>query len=71
MKTNYQKPNTKIVMLQHQAHILVVSTNQLIQGIDTNLTGDDIIKIGTYDDVSTPKNARSRSYDDWDDDEDF
>ena len=70
MKTNYQKPNTKIVMLQHQAHILVESTNQLIQGIDTNLTGDDIIKIGTYDDVSTPKNARSRSYDDWDD-EDF
>ena len=71
MKTIYQKPNTKIVMLKHQAHILVVSTNQLIQGIDTNLTGDDIIKIGTYDDVSTPKNARSRSYDDWDDDEDF
>ena len=70
MKTIYQKPNTKIVMLKHQAHILV-STNQLIQGIDTNLTGDDIIKIGTYDDVSTPKNARSRSFDDWDDDEDF
>lgn len=69
MKTNYQKPNTKIVMLQHQAHILVESTNQLIQGIDTNLTGDDIIKIGTYDDVSTPKNARSRSFDDWDDED--
>lgn len=69
MRTNYQKPNTKIVMLQHQAHILVESTNQLIQGIDTNLTGDDIIKIGTYDDVSTPKNARSRSFDDWDDED--
>ena len=68
MKTNYQKPNTKIVMLKHQAHILSGSP---FKSFTTNLTGDDIIKIGTYDDVSTPKNARSRSYDDWDDDEDF
>ena len=68
MKTNYQKPNTKIVMLKHQAHLLAGSTVGIV---NTNLTGDDIIKIGTYDDVSTPKNARSRSYDDWDDDEDF
>ena len=65
MKTNYQKPNTKIVMLKHQAHLLASTVGI----VNTNLTGDDIIKIGTYDDVSTPKNARSRSFDDWDDED--
>ena len=54
-------------MLQHQAHIL--SGSPEVQTVNTNLTGDDIIKIGTYDDVSTPKNARSRSFDDWDDED--
>lgn len=67
MKTIYQKPNTKIVMLKHQAHILLGSPE--VHTVNTNLTGDDIIKIGTYDDVSTPKNARSRSFDDWDDED--
>ena len=67
MKTNYQKPNTKIVMLKHQAHILVESP--IFKSFSTNLTGTDAITIGEND--GTIKNARSRSYDDWDDDEDF
>lgn len=65
MRTNYQKPNTKIVLLQHQAHLLA-STVGIVK---TNLTGTDAITIGEND--GTIKNARSRSYDDWDDDEDF
>ena len=68
MKTNYQKPNTKIVMLKHQAHILAGSP--IFQSFSTNLTGTDAITIGENDGTII-KNARSRSYDDWDDDEDF
>ena len=40
MKTIYQKPNTKIVLLQHQAHILAESLT--IKALNTNL-GDDAI----------------------------
>lgn len=67
MKTIYQKPNTKIVMLRHQAHILVNSPE--VHTVNTNLTGTDAITIGENDGII--KNARSRSFDDWDDDEDF
>lgn len=65
MRTNYQKPNTKIVMLQHQAHILSGSP---FKSFTTNLTGDDAITVSK---VGGTGNSRSRSYDDWDDDEDF
>ena len=61
MKTIYQKPNTKIVLLQHQAHLLANT-------VQSNLTGSDKIKMSK---VGGTGNARSRSYDDWDDDEDF
>ena len=65
MRTNYQKPNTKIVMLKHQSHILGVSTVSIV---NTNLTGTDAITVSK---VGGTGNSRSRSYDDWDDDEDF
>lgn len=64
MKTIYQKPNTKIVLLQHQAHLLA-STVGIVK---TNLTGTDAITVSK---VGGTGNSRSRSYDDWDDDEDF
>lgn len=65
MKTNYQKPNTKIVLLQHQAHILAESLT--IKALNTNL-GDDAITVSKVGGIG---NSRSRSFDDWDDDEDF
>ena len=65
MKTIYQKPNTKIVLLQHQAHILAGSPVGIV---NTNLTGTDAITVSK---VGGTGNSRSRSYDDWDDDEDF
>ena len=65
MKTIYQKPNTKIVMLQHQSHILVESLG--VQTVNTNLGDDAII----YTQQGSTKNSRSRSFDDWDDEEDF
>lgn len=58
MKTIYQKPNTKIVMLKHQAHILVDSIKELVSSEGLKLGG----KSASF--------SRSRSYDDWDD-EDF
>lgn len=66
MRTNYQKPNTKIVLLQHQAHILLSSPD--VHTVNTNLTGTDAITVSK---VGGTGNSRSRSYDDWDDDEDF
>ena len=65
MKTIYQKPNTKIVMLKHQALMLGESTT--IKALNTNLGDDAII----YTQQGSTKNSRSRSFDDWDDDEDF
>ena len=66
MRTNYQKPNTKIVLLQHQSHILVDSPE--VHTVNTNLTGTDAITVSK---VGGTGNSRSRSYDDWDDYEDF
>lgn len=66
MRTNYQKPNTKIVMLQHQA--LMLGESQRVGAVNTNLTGTDAITVSK---VGGTGNSRSRSYDDWDDDEDF
>lgn len=63
MKTIYQKPNTKIVLLKHQAHLLASTVGI----VNTNLGDDAII----YTQQGSTKNSRSRSYDDWDDDEDF
>ena len=65
MRTNYQKPNTKIVMLKHQAHMLTGTT---VGVVNTNLTGTDAITVSK---VGGTGNSRSRSYDDWDDEEDF
>ena len=59
MRTNYQKPNTKIVMLKHQALILAGSIKELVSSEGLKLGG----KSASF--------SRSRSYDDWDDDEDF
>ena len=64
MKTIYQKPNTKIVMLKHQA--LMLSESLTIKALNTNL-GDDAITVSK---VGGTGNSRSRSFDDWDD-EDF
>ena len=64
MKTIYQKPNTKIVLLKHQAHLLASTVGI----VNTNLTGTDAITVSK---VGGTGNSRSRSYDDWDDDEDF
>jgi len=52
-------------MLKHQAHILSGSP---FKSFTTNLTGDDAITVSK---VGGTGNSRSRSYDDWDDDEDF
>ena len=60
MKTNYQKPNTKIVMLKHQAHLLAGTTVQ-------TLVNSEGLKLGK----GSSTYSRSRSFDDWDDDEDF
>lgn len=67
MKTIYQKPNTKIVMLQHQAHLLASTGTYPVNTLNTNL-GDDAITVSK---VGGTGNSRSRSFDDWDDDEDF
>ena len=64
MRTNYQKPNTKIVMLKHQS--LMLSESLTIKTLNTNL-GDDAITVSK---VGGTGNSRSRSFDDWDD-EDF
>ena len=66
MKTNYQKPNTKIVMLKHQA-LMLPDSLAAVTTVNTNL-GDDAITVSK---VGGTGNSRSRSYDDWDDDEDF
>ena len=68
MRTNYQKPNTKIVLLQHQAHLLVGTGTGTVGIVNTNLTGTDAITVSK---VGGTGNSRSRSFDDWDDDEDF
>jgi len=65
MKTNYQKPNTKIVLLKHQA--LMLSGSPEVHTVTTNLTGTDAITVSK---VGGTGNSRSRSFDDWDD-EDF
>jgi hypothetical protein len=66
MRTNYQKPNTKIVMLKHQA-LMLINSPAAVTTVNTNL-GDDAITVSK---VGGTGNSRSRSYDDWDDDEDF
>lgn len=66
MKTIYQKPNTKIVMLKHQA-LMLINSPAAVTTVNTNL-GDDAITVSK---VGGTGNSRSRSYDDWDDDEDF
>ena len=65
MRTNYQKPNTKIVMLQHQA-LMLPDSLAAVTTVNTNL-GDDAITVSK---VGGTGNSRSRSFDDWDD-EDF
>ena len=65
MRTNYQKPNTKIVMLQHQA-LMLGESPAAVTTVNTNL-GDDAITVSK---VGGTGNSRSRSFDDWDD-EDF
>lgn len=67
MRTNYQKPNTKIVLLQHQA-LMLTNSPAAVTTVNTNLTGTDAITVSK---VGGTGNSRSRSYDDWDDDEDF
>lgn len=57
MKTNYQKPNTKIVMLKHQAHLLEATVQTLV-----NSEG---LKLGK----GSSTYSRSRSFDDWDDED--
>ena len=63
MRTNYQKPNTKIVMLRHQAHLLKESPG--VQTVNTNLGSDAII----YTQKGSTGHSRSRSFDDWDDED--
>lgn len=67
MRTNYQKPNTKIVLLQHQSHLLLGTGTYPVNTLNTNLGDDAII----YTQQGSTKNSRSRSFDDWDDEEDF
>ena len=65
MKTNYQKPNTKIVLLKHQAHVLV-GNSPYAHSVTTNLPEEDAI---IYTQQGSTKNSRSRSFDDWDDED--
>ena len=64
MKTNYQKPNTKIVLLQHQA-LMLPDSPAAVTTVNTNL-GDDAITVSK---VGGTGNSRSRSFDDWDDED--
>ena len=51
-------------MLKHQAHLLASTVGI----VNTNLTGTDAITVSK---VGGTGNSRSRSFDDWDDEEDF
>lgn len=64
MKTIYQKPNTKIVMLKHQA-LMLTNSPAAVTTVNTNLGDDAII----YTQQGSTKNSRSRSFDDWDDED--
>ena len=64
MRTNYQKPNTKIVLLKHQA--LMLGESQGVGAVNTNL--DPSEKINYYN-TGSAQNSRSRSFDDWDDED--
>ena len=61
---NYQKPNTKIVMLRHQA-LMLPNSPAAVTTVNTNLGDDAII----YTQQGSTKNSRSRSFDDWDDED--
>ena len=52
-------------MLKHQA--LMLGESLTIKALNTNL-GDDAITVSKVGGIG---NSRSRSFDDWDDDEDF
>ena len=58
MRRNYQTPNTKVVLLQHQCHLLQSTTVTKLN----NTQGFKLGGKGTY-------NARSREFEVWDDED--
>ena len=60
MKKEYMKPTMRVVELQHRSHLLGGSVK--------NLTGNTGMKLGGSD-ANYNGTIRSRSFDDWDDEE--